>query len=274
MTREDQLMFCKRCSSRELDLKQGLICSLTGEKATFVDECMDFEEDRVLIALEKKKREAIRPNQKRAELAQLLIAIVLLFEIISIGSSYMQYTLLQSVNRGEFIPEEVFTINDTREQIIGILYTLVSIISAVTFIQWFRRGYYNLSIRTRCDLENKWALIAWFIPVISIFRPYQIMKEMWQETSRMIALKFDGFNTYSSLIIGVWWTLWVISNYIAVAVLKGAIRSKTIADLIDLTIADAVLSFIGIPLALLTIFMIRNYALREEKLNEIEGIDL
>ena len=270
MTRAHQLTFCKRCTSRKLDLKQGLVCSLTGEKAVFVELCTDFEEDRILLALEKKKRDAIRPNQKRAELAQLLIAIVLLFEIISIGSSYMQYTLLQSLSRDEFIPAEVFTANDTREQIIGILYTLVYIISAVTFIQWFRRGYYNLSIRARCDSEDKWALIAWFIPVISLFRPYQIMKEMWLETSRMVAMKFDGFSTYSSLIIGVWWTLWIISNYIGVAILKGTIRSETLDDLIDLTIGNAVVSFLGIPLAILTILMIRGYALREEKLNEIE----
>ncbi|MBL4746152.1 MAG: DUF4328 domain-containing protein [Flavobacteriaceae bacterium] len=270
MTRAQQLTFCKRCTFRKLVLKQGIICSLTGEKADFVDVCTDFEEDSVILTLEKKKREAIRPNQKRAEIAQLFIAIVLVVELIALGSSYMQYSLLQSLKLGEFISEEVLTANDTREQIIAILYTFVSIISAVTFIQWFRRGYYNLGVRISCSLEDKWAFIAWFIPVLSIFRPYQIMKEMWRETSHMISLKFDGFNSYSSLIIGAWWMLWVISNYIGGVVLKSANRSETINDLINLTIGDAVLSFIDIPLAVLTIFMIRWYALREEKLNEIE----
>lgn len=45
MTREQQLVFCKTCTNRKLDLKQGLICSLTGEKAAFENECADHDRD-------------------------------------------------------------------------------------------------------------------------------------------------------------------------------------------------------------------------------------
>jgi hypothetical protein len=45
MTREEQVAFCERCLNREMDLKQGLICSLSGEKATFQNKCMDFKFD-------------------------------------------------------------------------------------------------------------------------------------------------------------------------------------------------------------------------------------
>jgi hypothetical protein len=42
MTREEQLTFCKKCTNRKTDMQQGLICSLTGEKANFENECPDF----------------------------------------------------------------------------------------------------------------------------------------------------------------------------------------------------------------------------------------
>lgn len=45
MTREEQLRFCKKCVNRKLDLKQGLICELTGEKADFDPECENFSRD-------------------------------------------------------------------------------------------------------------------------------------------------------------------------------------------------------------------------------------
>jgi len=45
MTREEQLIFCKKCTNRKLDLQQGLLCSLTGEKAAFTNECPDFNLD-------------------------------------------------------------------------------------------------------------------------------------------------------------------------------------------------------------------------------------
>lgn len=45
MTREQHLAFCKKCIHREMDLQQGLVCSLTKEKANFVNECRDFSLD-------------------------------------------------------------------------------------------------------------------------------------------------------------------------------------------------------------------------------------
>ncbi len=45
MTREEQLVFCKKCINRKLDLKQGLICEITGEKADFDPECENFSRD-------------------------------------------------------------------------------------------------------------------------------------------------------------------------------------------------------------------------------------
>lgn len=45
MTREEQLVFCKKCTHREMDLKQGLICSLTKEKADFINYCKDYTLD-------------------------------------------------------------------------------------------------------------------------------------------------------------------------------------------------------------------------------------
>lgn len=45
MTREQHLAFCKKCTQREMDLKQGIVCALTKEKANFVNECKDYQVD-------------------------------------------------------------------------------------------------------------------------------------------------------------------------------------------------------------------------------------
>ncbi len=56
MTREEQLVFCKQCISREMDMTQGLVCSLSGEKANFIGECSDYNYDEsVNIELDDKK---------------------------------------------------------------------------------------------------------------------------------------------------------------------------------------------------------------------------
>lgn len=48
MTREEQLKFCRVCKRRKNDLKQGIICSLTGRKADFEGICESYEEDIIL----------------------------------------------------------------------------------------------------------------------------------------------------------------------------------------------------------------------------------
>lgn len=61
MNREDQVKFCKICQNRSFSMDKGVICSLTNEPATFVDECPDFKLDDVAaqeeLAREKKQAE-------------------------------------------------------------------------------------------------------------------------------------------------------------------------------------------------------------------------
>ncbi|WP_215225525.1 hypothetical protein [Echinicola shivajiensis] len=45
MTQEHQLAFCKSCTLRKKDGKQGLVCSLTSEKPDFIHECPDYKYD-------------------------------------------------------------------------------------------------------------------------------------------------------------------------------------------------------------------------------------
>lgn len=45
MTRKEQLFFCEKCTHRKMDINQGLLCSLTNEKATFTESCPDFTID-------------------------------------------------------------------------------------------------------------------------------------------------------------------------------------------------------------------------------------
>lgn len=49
MTREEHLQFCRKCTNRKLDMKQGLLCNLTGEKADFEGECESFNLDNTVV---------------------------------------------------------------------------------------------------------------------------------------------------------------------------------------------------------------------------------
>lgn len=148
MTRKEQLVFCEKCNHRAMDHHQGLICGLTAKQAEFTEVCPDFSEDTSFREETIKKIERIRPNNERAKLAQVFVWVVLALDMISIVSSLIQINLLKEAKSGYTITEDVEFANNLREMAVSATNFLAYIISGIIFIRWFRRAYYNLSVRT------------------------------------------------------------------------------------------------------------------------------
>ena len=215
--------------------------------------------------------ENLKPNGQRAKNAITLIWIVLILEVISLISGYFQYDLLQTVANGGEISMETATANDTREQMIGIIYTIAYIISAITFIQWFRRAYFNLHLKVNhLSHTEGWAAGSWFVPIISLYRPYQIMKEIYQETRELLIKKgIDYKQSFSTSTLGWWWTLWILNNIIGQFVVRYSLKAESIEELTTSAVASMIGDIIGIPLALITVKVIRDYSNVEPTLLEI-----
>lgn len=68
MTREEQLFFCNTCLNRKMDMRQGLVCSLTGEKATFQNECPDYKRDTAVLEVPVDNKEPVPTAELKAKL--------------------------------------------------------------------------------------------------------------------------------------------------------------------------------------------------------------
>ncbi|MGS4344462.1 DUF4328 domain-containing protein [Myroides odoratus] len=216
----------------------------------------------------------LKPNGQRAKNAIILIWIMLALDIISVISGYFQYDLLQMVANGNEISIEQANANDSREQIISLLYLIAYIISAVTFIQWFRRAYYNLHLRvTNLSYTEGWAAGSWFVPILCLFRPYQIMKELYVETKALLIKKEAVFNSnFTTNTLGLWWAFWLVNNLMGQFVFRYAQRAETIEELTISTLTSMATNIIGVLLALLTIKVIANYAAVEPLLLESDEV--
>ena len=216
----------------------------------------------------------LKPNGQRAKNAIILIWIMLALDSISLISGYFQYDLLQMVANGNEISIEQANANDSREQIISLLYLIAYIISAITFIQWFRRAYYNLHLRvTNLSYPEGWAAGSWFIPILCLFRPYQIMRELHVETKALLTRKAVVINSnFTTSTLGVWWAFWLVNNAMGQFVFRYAQRAETIEELTISTLTSMATNIIGVLLALLTIKVIANYAAVEPLLLESDEV--
>lgn len=211
------------------------------------------------------------PNQNRAKTALAMIWIVGALNAISFASDFFQYQLLQKANAGGIITPESASANDMRQQIIAIAYTLTFIISSVTFILWFRRAYNNLHQRNSfLSFSEGWAAGAWFVPILNLFRPYQIMRELYVETKKILAdHEIIYMQKLPVKLLGIWWAFWICNGVSSQVVLRLSRSAETISAIQVSTVASMIDNIIGVTLALVTVKVIKNYADVEPLLMDI-----
>jgi hypothetical protein len=213
----------------------------------------------------------LKPNEQRAKYAMILIWIMLGLEILSFISGYLQYELLQNAKDGIEISLSKADANELRESIINGVNLVVYIVSVVTFIKWFRRAYFNLHLKVKnLSFTEDSAAKSWFFPILNLYRPFNIMKELYVETKNILTKHEISINQdLSTKYLGVWWTLWIINNILGQFIFRFSLNADTINDLIVGTKASMISNIIGIPLALLAVKVIKDYSEVEPLLREI-----
>lgn len=221
--------------------------------------------------------ENLRPNENRANTAIIIFWIILVTKIATLLSSFYQYRLLQTVASGGEVSHISATVNDIFARMIAVISFLASIVAIITFIQWFRRAYYNLHLKVKhLSFSEGWAAGCWFVPIINLFRPFQIMKELFVETDLFLFKRNTEIRAkLATPIIGWWWALWILSSMFESFYAQISLYLNSSLDqMIFRTVLNIISSIITIVLSLITIKMIKNYSSVEALLNEPEEIIL
>ncbi|HLV51159.1 MAG TPA: DUF4328 domain-containing protein [Flavobacterium sp.] len=216
----------------------------------------------------------MKPNYQRAQTAIILIWVSLVMDIIFAFFSHRQIGLLQQgINSNKEFPLSALETNGYILGIIGILSVVIYIVTAVAFLLWFSRAYSNLYTKVENLIFSKSAAVwAWFIPIINLFRPYTIMKEMYRRTDDYI--KENGLIKkhidLSQRKILIWWILWITGNLVRYALsLTYRENDDTIDSLITISWIHIAMSLIIIPSGIYAIKVIKRYAETEELLLKI-----
>lgn len=268
----EQFEKCQTCLNRKKGtFEDQNICNIRGHYLKEDEICSYYEKDKFQGNDAAAKKQFLKPNFQRANNALIIIAFICFLDVVAGISSYLQLNLLQDIQEGMFVAESVLEDNDNREFWVAIIYTIASISGAVIFIQWFRRAYFNMHVRFGNGQHSEgWAAGSWFVPIISLYRPYQIMKEMDEKATQKIRTLTNNTIHENTMFIGLWWFLWIVSNYLGKYILKKAFRGETIEDLINLTTVEMVNSGVGIVLGFFVIKVILDYRNKESQLVVLE----
>lgn len=214
---------------------------------------------------------AIRENQQRAKTAIIFIYLIMFLVAVSAISSFLQYQLLSVVRSGGFISETQAADNDLRETIIAFTYLIMVIVSAVFFIRWFRRAYFNLHLRsTNLRFSEGWAAGSWFVPFMNLYAPFQIMSDLFNESFKV--LKKVGKIVpvqHPTYFIVAWWVFWLLHSLINTGATRLAMNQSGIEQLILSTNLSLVANLLNIASGFFVIQLILRYAKIEPLLNDM-----
>ena len=120
------------------------------------------------------------------------------------------------------------------------VYLVVYVASAIAFLMWQYRVSQNLR---RIGVYGQrfsptWAIVWWFIPIMHLFRPYQVMSEIWRGSTATVQEAWN--NAPVPALLGVWWILNLIGWFLGMMgwVLTDDFdlptRASTLADMLSI----------------------------------------
>jgi len=207
----------------------------------------------------------LKDNSKRAENLIIVFWIVIGALVLGLVPGFNEIILLDKLNNDMFVDDSTLDSSDSIQFIVGIVQTILLIISAVFFLNWFRRAYGNLN-RLHIKTEYEEQMAGWYfvIPILSFFRPYQIMVEIWQKTqSYLTAIKANYLENNHSFVIGLWWALFIIQNFIGHYLIRAAFDDGTLDDYIMSSQAMIISDVMQIIEGLFVIYIVKSISKME-----------
>jgi hypothetical protein len=169
--------------------------------------------------------------------------------VISLFSDFAQLSLLGSSN----LTQTTGAANDARQQLIGIIYLLVFITTAIVFLTWINRANKNChGFTTGMEFTSGWSVGWYFVPFANLLKPFQVMNEIWRvshDPARWKTMATPGLLRW-------WWALWLISSFLGQASFRMSMSAKTLDALQACTVVSIMSAGVDIPLCIVAAVMV------------------
>jgi len=212
--------------------------------------------------MERPDMEPFRPVATLALVVTALLALDCLFSAASILSAVAQLGVLERIEQGTIDDAEIAA-NDAREAALGGLGMALYLAAGVAWLVWFHRAYRNLPhFGHTPEQPTGWAVGAWITPILNLFRPYQIAREIWHasDPGRSHDMIAEG---HPPLLAG-WWTLWTLGNLIGQVSFRMSLGADDLPSIRDSTAVQLLLDVVNLVNAPIAIMVVRELTRRQD----------
>lgn len=203
----------------------------------------------------------------------IALALELFLTVAQSGALLLQMHLLTRVQNGEQITDAEASLNDLRIQVISVATLVVAAVCGILFFKFLGRANHNATALGAEDISATpgWTIGYFFVPVVNLWRPYQILQEIWKASAPESG---PWQNRPGSSLIGWWWALRLVdlvANRIMRQInMRPGVPEPTIQQLIDQTWAT--IGVLGLDFVLLVLSFLLVRQLHQRQLARLEAV--
>lgn len=154
--------------------------------------------------------------------------------------------------------------NDARQGLVGIISIITFIITGITFLRWVYRANVNCHGFGAQNMQFTpgWAVGFYFVPILSFFKPCEAMVEIWKISQDPM----NWENQSNDALVGVWWSLFLVSNIAGNISIQTALRAEDPETLTLSTVAAIISTIAGIALDIVAVSLVSKILKMQQKL--------
>ena len=153
---------------------------------------------------------------QRAKWSEWMLGLGALLAIAALWSSWQQLQLVQDLARGANVADTTIEANDARQQLFAYAQLGLGIASAVVFLMWTSAHTNRLIALGVTDMQYapKWSVWGFIVPILNLFRPYQVMSELWKASEVAPGPDDPLAKKATPAIVVVWFAILVVDNIV------------------------------------------------------------
>ena len=151
------------------------------------------------------------PLHTTARWATGLLIATLAVAWIAVGVDLAEMRLLLLATAGTHVDLEAREAQFTTNDILFWTQITLLVVTAVAFLAWLFQARVNLrsfGIR-RPSYSRGWVIWSFLVPLVNLFRPYQVIREIWQASDPEGRDAFNWRSLAVSRLLPAWWLLFV-----------------------------------------------------------------
>jgi hypothetical protein len=203
----------------------------------------------------------LRPMRVLARASIVLIWLTTMAAFVSTASSWFTVLVVQNyLSDTPTVTDDTLTLADGISLAVAIPSTMVSVATLVVFLCWLQRARANAEVLSyiRHRRSRGWVIGAWFVPIIQLWWPKQIVDDIWRTSDPHLpprTVSLDAAGPTSALVAAWWWTY--VAAWLLDRVATRMFRDPTIDNLRTSAIIETAATLLTLVAAITVVMVIR-----------------